>query len=189
MKALCLSLLLLTTIAAAPSASYSQSQSKPEQQTKLELFQAKTGSVVIKNFSEIGNLRGLGGTLTVQAWELIDAQTSKKEYGITIEVKESGRLEQEGRAFVDYDEIGSLLKGMDYVSSIDPTIKHLKHFQADYRTVGELRISVFNDSDGKIMAGVTVGRIGSVSAYYDMEAFAALRKLITDAKATLDAIK
>ena len=162
-------------------------QSKPEPQTKIERFQARTGAVVIKNFSEIGSLRGMGGTARVTSWEFIDAQTTKKEYGISIEVKESGRLEREERAYVDYDEIDSLLKGIDYITEVKKT--KLTNFQADYRTTGELDVSVFNDSDGKVLAGVGVGRISKVSVYYDISTFGAFRKMVVDAKAALDAIK
>jgi hypothetical protein len=165
-------------------------QAKPTEpsQTKIELFQAKTGSVLIKNFSEIGSLRGLGGTATVTSWEFIDAQTGKKAYGLSVEVKESSRLEREERAFIDYDEIDSLLKGLDYINTIDKSITKLKNFQADYRTTGDLRVSSFSGtSDAEY--SVAVGRVGRVSVFYKADAFAAFRKLIVDAKAALDAIK
>ena len=174
-------LLCLTTAAQQPKA--------PDQtQTKIELFQAKTGSVLIKNFSEIGSLRGLGGTVTITSWEFIDAQTGKKAYGLSVEAKESSRLEREDRAYIDYDEIDSLLKGLDYISTIDRGITKLKNFQADYRTTGNLRVSSFSGSSD-VEYSVAVGRIGSVSVFYKADAFAAFRKLIVDAKAALDAIK
>jgi hypothetical protein len=162
--------------------------STPEPQTKIELFQARTGAVILKNFTTVGSLRGIGGTTTVTCREFVDAQTGKKEYGITIDVKESGRLERENRSYVDYDEIDSLIKGIDYILKIDNSVTKLKNFEANYRTKGSLEVSVFNDAEG-IETGVTVGNIGSTSVYFKPDDFQNFRKLIVEAKATLDAIK
>jgi hypothetical protein len=186
-----LALLCLALFSFRCEASGQQPKAKPPQsQTKLELFQEKTGSVIVRNFTEIGHFyAALSGTVTVTSWEFIDAQTGKKEYGISVAVKESGTLEREDRAFVDYDEIPSLLKGIDYISAIDKTVTKLQNFQADYRTTGDLQVSTFTDSKGKIQAVVKVGRIGAASAYIDLKNLAHLRQFIVDAQAALDAIK
>lgn len=182
-------LLLAFSCASAVQAQQAQPTKSPESQTKIELFQAKTGGVIIKNFSEIGDMDGQGGKVTVTSWEFIDAQTGRKEYGLSVEIKENSRLEREERAFVDYDEIGSLLKGIDYVSAIDKSVTKLKNFQADYRTTGSLRVSVFNMSETDIRVAIDVGRISSVSVHFRLEQIKEFRKLIVDAKAALDAIK
>jgi hypothetical protein len=173
---------------AATGTSLAQTPSvKSEPQTKIERFQARTGAVLIKNFSEIGSLAGLGGTASATSWEFTDAQSGRKEYGISIEVKESSRLEREERAFIDYDEIDSLLKGIDYISAVKKGKLH--NFQADYKTTGDLKVSVFDEADGTIRAAVGVGRITAVSVYYDIPTLGAFRKMIVDAKSTLDGIK
>lgn len=178
--------LLVALVTAVPALAQNP-QAKPEPQTKMERFQARTGAVLIKNFSEIGSLPGLGGTASATSWEFIDAQTAKKEYGISIEVKESSRLAREDRAFIDYDEIDSLLKGIDYISTVKKGKLH--NFQADYKTTGDLKVSVFDEADGTTQAAVSVGRISAVSVYYDIATFGAFRKMIVDAKAAIDAIK
>src|SRR5207249_1034942 len=97
------------------SASAIHAQQKPtEPRTKLETFQAKTGAVLIKNFSEIGSVYP-GGVVYVTSYEFVDAQTGTKEYGIGIKVEEVGSLGRNDRAYVDYDEIDSLLAGIDYI--------------------------------------------------------------------------
>jgi len=164
-----------------------QTQSKAEPRTKLENFQAKTGSVLIKNFSEIGNLTHLG-ELTVTSWEFVDAQTVKKEYGIGIEVKESGRLEREDRAYVDYDEIDSLLAGIDYIAKINRDQSKLKNFEAHYTTKGDLDVATFSSRE-RIEAVVSAGRIGRVSVYLPLDKLQKFRQMIVDAKAALDAAK
>jgi hypothetical protein len=168
---------------------HAQTQQKAaEPQTKLENFQARTGSVLIKNFSEIGSLNGLGGTITVTSYEFADAQTGKKEYGVGIEAKESGRLERENRSYVDYDEIDSLLAGVDYVSKIDGSQSKLKNFEAHYKTKGELDVTVFSGR-GRIEAAISVGRISAVRVFLQLDTLLKFRQLIVDAKAALDAAK
>jgi len=122
------------------AAAQAPSQTQPDKpQTKIETFQARTGTVLIKNYSTIGTVSGLGGSVTVTSFEFVDPQSAKREYGIGVEATESGRLERSARSYVDYDEIDSLLKGIDYVSKIDVTQTKLSNFEAHYRTKGGSR--------------------------------------------------
>lgn len=131
---------------------------------------------------------GLGGELSVTGYEFVDAQTGNKEYGIGIEVTESGTLSREDRAYVDYDEIDSLLTGIDYISKVDGSQSKLKNFEAHYKTKDDLDVFVFS-SQKRIEAGVAVGRIGKVSVHLAIDKLQKFRQLIVDAKAALDAAK
>jgi hypothetical protein len=185
MRPIVLACLLLLNTGSAQA----QIQQKPtESQTKVEIFQARTGAVLIKNFSEIGSVNGLGGTVTVTSYEFADAQTGKKEYGIGIEAKESSRLERESRSYVDYDEIGSLIAGIDYILKIDGSQSKLKNFEAHYKTKGELDVTVFSGR-GRIEAAVSVGRISAISVFLQLDTLQKLRQIIIDAKVALDAAK
>lgn len=159
-----------------------------EPKTTLETFQAKTGVVIIRGFTRVGSLRGVGGTVEVSSRELADAQTGKKAYGIVVEVKESGRLERSRRSYIDYDEIDSLIKGIDYISKIDSTVTKLSSFEAQYSTKGEFSVTVFNDAEG-LQAAVTSGSFSGVSIYLRLAELPNFRKLITDAKTAIDAIR
>jgi hypothetical protein len=183
---LVLSLTCLTSIASAQQAAEPAKETK----TKLEAFQARTGVVIIRGFSEIGTARGMYSTsIVVESKEFADATTGKKEYGMTIEVKDNSRsLERESTSYIDYDEIDSLIKGLDYISKIDGGVTKLSNFQADYRTKGDLSFSTFS-AQGEILFGVESGRIGSASAYFKGSSIADIRKLIVDAKAAIDAIR
>jgi hypothetical protein len=183
--------LTLTFLLFASSVAFAQTPkatATPEGKTNLETFQAKTGAVIIKGFTRQGSIRGVGGTVEVSNREFIDAQTGKKAYGVVVEVKESGRLERSNRSFIDYDEIDSLLKGIDYIAKIDSTVTKLKNFEAQYTTKGEFSVTVFNDAEG-LQVAITSGRFGGVSMYLKLEELVNFRKLITDAKAGLDEIR
>lgn len=193
-----------------------KSDSAPkEPKTKLEAFEAKTGAVIIRGFGTIGRVQGrLDTSAEIECKEFTDASTGMKEYGITITVKDSSTdYKREHVSYIDYDEIGSLLKGIDYISKVDKTATKLDNFQADYRTKGELTVSTYNESDvaatlddataalkrgtaipstltpGKIQAAVESGRFDSVTTYLSLDGLAEFRGLIEKAKAKLDSIR
>ncbi len=166
-----------------------QTKDAPPPATKLEEFSAKTGIVVIRGFETIGEVRGMG-SVTVTAREFRDASNPKlRQTGLTLEVKESGRLEREGISFVDYDEIDSLLRGIDYISKIERNVTSLKNFEAEYRTKGDFGITTFNERGGSIGVAVSSGRFGKVSAYLKLSDLPQLRTYIVNAKALIDSAK
>lgn len=158
--------------------------------TKLEEFSARTGAVIIRGFEKIGSSYGLYNTsITVEAKEFVNVSSNKKEYGVTIEVKkEDGRYDKENTSYIDYDEIKSLIKGIDYISKVDKSATKFSNFQADYTTKGDFKISTFSTSD-KIMVAVSSGHIGKVTAYYNMSSLTEIRSLISKAKVTIDSLK
>ena len=161
-----------------------------EPKTKLEAFEARTGAVIIRGFATIGSVAGRFSTsATVECKEFTDASSGKKEYGITITVKKSSDYGHEHVSYIDYDEIDSLIKGIDYITKIDKTVTKLDLFQADYRTKGQLTVSTFSDDAGKVQAAVESGLYGSVSAYFSLDQLAEFKNLIQKAKDKLDSIQ
>ncbi len=75
-----------------------------------------------------------------------------------------GNYEKDHTSFIDYDEIDSLIQGIDYISNVKPDVTEFENFQADYSTKGDLEISTFSSND-KLMAAVSSGNIGRVTAY------------------------
>ncbi len=164
--------------------------SVPDAKTKLEQFSAKTGVVLIRGFHKIGSAQGLYGTsVNIESKEFTNVTDGTKQYGITIEAfKEDGRYDKKHTSFIDYDEIDSLVKGIDYISKVKSDITKLEDFQADYKTKGDLKISTFS-SGNKVMAALTSGNIGGVTAYFNIEDLIKLKKLILQAKAKIESIK
>jgi len=157
--------------------------------TKLAAFQAKTGAVIIQGFSKIGTVPALyGAHVTIQAKEYANASDGSREYGMTIEVKEGGTLERENTSYIDYDELESLLNGIDYIVKIDGSVTQLDDFQADYRTKGDFGISTFS-SGGQVLAAIKSGTIGQASAFYRLTDLALVRNHIASARTVLDSLK
>jgi hypothetical protein len=158
--------------------------------TKLEAFKAQEGAVILHGFSKVGELRGgNGSTLTVSCNEFTNATTQKKERGVIIEVKEAGTLEHENRSFIDYDELVSLLNGIDFMTKVDKRATQLDNVRATYRTRDELELSVSGRSSGEITAAVTSGTIAAARATLTLPDLGKLRDFIVSAKNQLDALK
>jgi hypothetical protein len=173
----------------APLSESADSISTSKAGTKLAAFQAKTGAVIIQGFSKIGTVPALyGAHVAVQAKEYTNASDGTREYGVTIEVKEGGTLERESTSYIDYDELESLLSGIDYIVKIDKSVTQLANFQADYRTKGDFGISTFS-SAGQILAAVKSGTIGGASAFYKLTDLALIRNHIASARTVLDSLK
>jgi hypothetical protein len=164
-----------------------QEQAAPKPATKLEAFQAKTGTVVIRGYTTVGKVSGLGGDVTVDAREFKDGSNpnTPRVTGISVNVKETGRLERENTSFIDADEVDSLLKGIDYIDKITKDVTSLDLFEAEYRTKGDLRITVFNDPRGGLSVAVSSGQISRTSAYLKMSQLDTFRSLIVAAKSKI----
>jgi len=166
----------------ASSASAQDPSEAPKPATKLEAFQAKTGIVIVRGFTTVGSIRGMG-LVTVDAREFKDASApTVRSTGVSIAVKESGRLERENTAYIDSDEIQSLLTGIDYIAKASASVTSLNNFEIEYRTKGDFRVTVFNDSSGKLSVAISAGRVIRSSAYLSMEQLQSLRALILTAK-------
>lgn len=156
--------------------------------TKLEAFEAKTGSVLIKGIQEIGSV-AYNGSVIVSCREFTDAATGNKQYGIAIEVNESGTMARSNATLIDYDEIDSLLKGIDYITKVDKSATTLSSFEAIYKTRGDFQVTTFSKKGGEIGVAVQSGSIRTATAYLKVSHLSKVRELIENAKAKLDEAK
>lgn len=179
-------LLLATTFASAQDATEAAKQPPA---TKLEAFSARTGIVLVKGFSNVGMVPGMG-RVSIDAREFRDASNPKSaQYGVAVEVKEAGRLERENTSYIDEDEIDSLIRGLEYISKIDRSVTAFSNFEAHYRTKGDLSMIVFSNRGGEVSLAVTSGRIGKTSAYLKLSDAEIIRNLLGEAKKAIAAAK
>ena len=189
-------LLVMMLLAAALTVEAQRQRPTPEPDsdvplTKMEAFEARTGTVIMKNYTVIGDVSGFGGGATVTSYEFVDALAGRKEYGIAIDIKESGGAQREQRAYVDYDEIDGLLKGLDYIIKIDRSTT-LENFEAEYMTKGEVTVATFIRPNNALRAAVSIGGPYSFrrsTVFISLGKLADFRKLIADAKTALDKIR
>ncbi len=183
--------IMLVLLFSVPAFSKNLKDSGPQPKTKIEQFSITTGVVIIRGFQTIGSVQGMHGTsINVEAKEFTNVAVGKKEYGITVEVKkEDGRYDKEHKSYIDYDEISSLINGINYIAKVKTDVTSLHNFQADYSTKGDLKISTFNTSGGRLMAAVSSGNIGGVGAYFNISDLEKVKALIVQAKEKIDSIK
>jgi len=162
-----------------------------EPRTKLEAIDRGYERVLLKGFSRIATVRVRGAEIRVDAVELRDNTASTRAMGIVIVMREADQEQiNENRAFVDYDEIDSLLKAIDFAAKVNETVTKLAGFEARYRTRGDLELAVFRQGrTSGTAASVTTGICDRVTGLLTLDELELLRAHLVEAKARLDEIK
>lgn len=156
--------------------------------TDLEVFQEKYGSVIVQGYTNVATMNGLGGSFTVIAKQFVNPATGTKVRGLVVEVDSSERYASSARSFIEYGEIDSLIKGIDYISKLDKSVTKLQLFEAEYKTKGKFSVTVFNNAAGKLQVAIAVGRIGRKSIYTDIANLPQLTTNLQQAKGILDTL-
>src|SRR5688572_33384143 len=162
-----------------------------EPRTKLEAIDSGYERVLVKGFSRIATVRVRGAEIRVDAVELRDNTASTRAMGIVIAMREADQERiNENRAFVDYDEIDSLLRAIDFSAKVNETVTKLAGFEARYRTRGDLELAVFRQGrTSGTAASVTTGICDRVTGLLTLDELELLRAHLVEAKARLDEIR
>jgi hypothetical protein len=155
--------------------------------TKLEAFETNTDTVIIKATAPIGAVSAHGGEVSVRCREITDAGTGHRESGIIVDIAFSAQLE--GTTLIDYDELDSLLDGMDYLGKLDWSVTTLPDFSAAYTTKGGFRAEAHGSRrTGNIEFGVRSTRVIASRLVLSRDQLGQLRSLVEQAKAKLDSL-
>lgn len=142
-------LCLLLLSACVSSAQTPLSPLAPEEfLTRLETALETRGSVIVRGSTPVGSVTGLRGTASVTSWEIVDARTAVRVYGVSVAIRDNERPDDEELAYVDYEELDPLVAGLDYILKLENTATKLARFEAQYRTRGELSFYRFNTPNG-----------------------------------------
>jgi hypothetical protein len=160
----------------------------PTPKTQLEAFSAKSGSVVIKGYSNGGSVEGFSGRVEITLMEFTDASLGKKQQGIVVEVTSSGSSSRKDRSYIDLDEIDGLIKGIEYIIKIDDSETKLPNWEATYSTKGDLKVTTYNDGR-KITAAISSGTYSPVRAYMNIEKLKEFREALARGIQNLNEIK
>jgi hypothetical protein len=167
-----------------------------EPRTRLEEYQDRLETVIIKGFMGIGTISGRNGAAEVFAVELKDAADGTRATGISIQLSSgSGETANEMQSFIDYEEIDSLIRGLDAVARADDRITKMPSFSATYRTRDDFGIVVFKQTrsgiavrlEGSSMNGS--GGIDRVTIFITLDELHRMRGIILEAKERLDEMK
>ena len=158
-----------------------------EPRTKLEAIEDRHSTVIIKGFTRITTLEVAG--LRIDAVEMREMGNVSRAKGLVIVMREGGERPRESRAWVDYEEIDPLLNAIEAISRVDETATKLAGFEAKYRTLGDLEITVFRQTRSGSAVIITTGICDNSRATLSLDDLAKVKAMIQEAKMRLDEIR
>jgi hypothetical protein len=155
---------------------------------KLEEFESRNSTLLIKGRTWIAALRAQAGTARVEATEIRDVGKAVRAYGVTVTILGSS-ASGEVRCLIDYEEIDDLVRAFDVMAKAEDSVTKLGNFEAHYRTMGDFEIIVFKQTTGGIAAAIEGGFYDRTRLFLTLEELTKLRWMIVQAKERLDEIK
>jgi hypothetical protein len=165
---------------ATTAASTLTTSTTPIGKSRLEqTFSPKYGETVLRGVELVGRVQADRGALIVFACETTNARTREHARGVVVSVSSSNSC----TAYIDYDEISSILSAITYLSKIDHSSTRLPMFQAEYASRGGLSLAVTGPAAGPTISEVSCG---VVKFGVTTEQLAYFATLISQAKTLLD---
>ena len=158
-----------------------------EPRTKLEALEDRHSTVLIKGFTRITTVEVRG--VRIDAVEMRELGNVGRAKGIVVVLREGGERPNENRAFIDYEEIDSLLNAIDAVSRVDETATKLAGFEARYKTLGDLEIGAFRQTSRGTAVVMTTGLCDRATQTLSLDDLAKVKAMIQEAKMRLDEIR
>lgn len=158
-----------------------------EPRTKLEELEERHGSVIIKGFARITTVEVRG--VRLDAVDIRDTEMQVRAKGLVVVLREGGERPNDNRAFVDYREIDSLLNAIDTIARVDETTTKLPGFEARYKTLGDLEISVFRQTRSGTAVIISTGICDRATQTLTLDDLGKFKAMVQEAKARLDEIR
>jgi hypothetical protein len=161
-----------------------------EPRTKLERIDDRYNTVIVKGFTRITTVEVNG--VRIDAVDMRELGNVSRAKGIVVVLTaptEGNNRPRDNRAFVDYEEIDPLLNAIDAASRIDETVTKFPGFEAKYRTLGDLEITVFRQTRSGNAAIMTTGACEQGRTALTFDELAKVRAMIQEAKTRLDEIR
>ena len=160
-----------------------------EPRNKLEDFEGRIETILIKGRTYVATLKAQNGTARVEATEIRDTNNSSRVRGVVITIVADSGPPGEIRALIDYEEIDALIRAFDTIAKSDESITKLTHFEARYRTKGDFEIMVFKQVTGGVASAIEGGFFDRSRLWLTLDDFTKLRWMIAQAKERLDEAK
>jgi hypothetical protein len=158
-----------------------------EPRTKLEALEDRHSTVILKGFTRINTVDVRG--IRLDAVEMREMGNVARTKGLIVVLREGGERPDDNRAFVDYEEIDSLLNAIDVISRVDETATKLVGFEAKFKTLGDLEISVFRQTRTGNAVIMSTGICDRATVTLSLDDLAKVKAMIQEAKARLDEIR
>jgi hypothetical protein len=110
--------------------------------TEIENFELQTDVVMVKGFGDVGSVSTEGGIISVRCKESDNLAANSKLYGIAVGINLE---ESHGYLVVDYDEMDSLIRALDFIGKISYNVTPMQGFDASFTTRSGLRIGAHTE--------------------------------------------
>jgi hypothetical protein len=166
-----------------------QAQDTNPPPTKIEIFEGRTGTVIVRGSVLIDTMSAQTGTISVRAKESVEPGSGRKEYGIAVGLQEGNRPED--TTMVDYDELDSFLNGIDTISKANHSMTSLPDYEVGYTTRGWLRLVVYTSvkRPGTTQVALQSSHINWNRISLSSDELARFQNLIQHAKSKLDSLR
>jgi hypothetical protein len=156
---------------------------------KIEIFEGRTGTVIVRGSVLIDTLSAQTGTISVRAKESVEPGSGRKEYGIAVGLQERNRTED--TTMIDYDELDSFLNGIDYISKANHSMTSLPDYEVGYTTRGWPRLVVYTSvkRPGTTQIALQSGHTNWNRISLSSDELARFQNLIEHAKSKLDSLR
>jgi hypothetical protein len=162
-----------------------QAQSTNVFRTDIETFESQTNVVIVRGFGTGGTVSVGNGILSVHLKESYSPDTGGKWQALVLDGSD-GSFRQ--RAVIDYAEIDSLLRALDYIRSATSDVTGLPAFEVSYQTRDGFRvIGVGSHRQSAVQTFVQFE--GCARIPLDSDQMSQLRNQISQARRTLDELK
>jgi hypothetical protein len=158
-----------------------------EPRTKLEALEDRHSAVIIKGFTRITTLDVRG--VRIDAVEMREMGNVHRAKGVVISLREGGERPNENRAFIDYEELDALLNAIDAVSRVDETVTRLASFEAKYKTMGDLELGVFRQTQRGTAVILSTGICDRATQTMTLDDLSKVKAMIQEAKNRLDELR
>jgi hypothetical protein len=163
-----------------------------EPRTKLEALEDRHSTVIIKGYTRITTVDVRG--VRIDAIEMRELGNVARAKGIVVVLTREGgdrtnERPDDNRAFVDYEEIDSLLNAIDAISRVDESATRLVGFEARYKTQGDLEIGVFRQTRSGTAVIIQTGICDRPTQTLSLDDLAKVKAMIQEAKSRLDEIR
>ena len=158
-----------------------------EPRTKLEALDDRHSAVIIKGFTRIVTVEVRG--VRIDAIEMREMGNVHRAKGVVVSLREGGERPNENRAFVDYEELDALINAIDAVSRVDESATRLASFEAKYKTLGDLELGVFRQTQRGTAVILSTGICDRATQTMTLDDLGKVKAMIQEAKARLDELR
>jgi len=175
-------LIFLTTLCAIlPLAATAQSATNTPP-TEIENFELQTDAVIVKGVSDIGSVGTEAGTILIRCKESDNVTSGQKQYAMAVTIENT---QAKMTLFVDYDELDTLIRGLNYLSKITFNVTTMPSFDATITTRSGFRAGAHSErQQGSIQLFLQF--TGTPRILVRPDQFAQFQYLVGQAKTALD---